>query len=148
MSPRHRQNWIDNAVVFCIFSDLDIAVDDFKFFIALLIVDRFALYFVLRFVAIYLAYNCDLELIPKWLTCCLCLRESFLVSWELNKLYAHLFTAVQQMINNMPILSQSGHFNSLIFENWIILLAINMINLHSKMKAINNFFTINNFFIS
>ena len=56
MSPRHRQNRrrIDNAVVFCIFSDLDIAVDDFKFFITLLIVDRFALYFVLRFVAIYL----------------------------------------------------------------------------------------------
>jgi hypothetical protein len=34
-------------------------------------------------------------------------------------------------------LSQSGHFNSLIFENKIILLAINKVKLQSKMKAIN-----------
>ena len=60
VSPRHVHNWIDNDIVFCIFSDLDIIVNYFIFLITLLIVDRFVLYFVLRLVANYLAYNCDI----------------------------------------------------------------------------------------
>ena len=60
VSPSHVYNWIDNDIVFCIFSDLDITVNYFVFLITLFIFDRFVLYFVLRLVANYLAYSCDI----------------------------------------------------------------------------------------
>ena len=59
-TARHIHNWIDYDVVFCIFGILDLAVDYFKFIITLLIVDRFAVYILLRFIAINEAYNCNI----------------------------------------------------------------------------------------